>query len=139
MTSNYNPRVHKFAVFVFVWTILLFVFGAQSLIFYLDAQMGCLLCQPIKAVERTTKNGRYNQRKNSKRAFFNTESTNLSAGAGGMSDYERIKTVVSGHQCVSGRVGAKKPNARRGCKKAQSPKATCAGLILLRGLFFDPA
>ena len=28
MTLTYNPRVHKFAVFVFLWTILLFVFGA---------------------------------------------------------------------------------------------------------------
>ena len=28
MTSTYKPFVHKFAVFVFLWTILLFVFGA---------------------------------------------------------------------------------------------------------------
>src|SRR3989442_5503441 len=28
MTSTYNPGVHKFAVFVVCWTILLFVAGA---------------------------------------------------------------------------------------------------------------
>src|SRR6266849_670210 len=84
--------------------------------------MCCLLCQPIKAVERATKNGHRDERKESKRAFSNTESTDLSAGAGGMSDYERIKTVVSGHQCVSGRVGAKSQMPGAAVKKAQPSK-----------------
>src|SRR6266404_5414300 len=84
--------------------------------------MCCLLCQPIKAVERATKNGDRDERKESKRAFFNTESTNLSAGAGGMSDYERIKTVVSGHQCVSDRVGQKSQMPGAAVKKAQPSK-----------------
>src|SRR5437660_4142335 len=77
---------------------LFIILCAQALVLVLDAQMLCLLRQPVKAVKQTARNSDQRYHGKFEPALMYADATDMSFGTGSTGNDKGIETVVSGHQ-----------------------------------------